>query len=66
MIIDAADDRTLKSGTIIPKPLPSTSPAGSSSRGSDSGPPIPDKPVKVISEEDFEPVRRFHTGLPWE
>ncbi|KAK1926542.1 hypothetical protein DB88DRAFT_482226 [Papiliotrema laurentii] len=52
MIIDANDERALKPGSTAQRPSLS---ASSSSSNSVIPPPLPEKPPKLISEEDYEP-----------
>lgn len=57
MIVDAADERSSR-----PTPHKQTSSSSLKSNGSGSAPPpVPKKPAKVISEEDYEPVRPLTT-----
>lgn len=51
MIIDAADERATR-----PAPPTQTSSSSMTSSASTSAPPVPEKPAKIISEEDYEPV----------
>jgi len=53
LFIDAADERSSK--PIASRPTMSAS-SSATSQGTSSAPVLPEKPVKVISEEDFEPV----------
>ena len=59
MIIDANDERALKPGSTAQRPSLS---ASSSSSNSVIPPPLPEKPSKLISEEDYEPVSKNRSG----